>query len=66
MSSPSSNAGAADVGILAQNQSDSDDASSGSEEPELFTSRFDVYESIEYRTDLCGNFCYADIADGST
>ncbi len=72
MSSPSSNAnvnanaGVADVGILAQNQSDSDDASSGSEESELFTSRFDVYESIEYSTDLCGNFCYADIADGST
>ena len=42
MSSPSSNA--ADIGILAQNQLNSDDASSASEEPE-FTSRFDVYES---------------------
>eukprot|EP00985_Skeletonema_marinoi_P002537 scaffold1048_cov135-Skeletonema_marinoi.AAC.8 len=40
-------------------------ASSASEEPE-FTSRFDVYESIEYGTDYCGNFCCADIADGST
>eukprot|EP00984_Skeletonema_dohrnii_P019249 scaffold9166_cov123-Skeletonema_dohrnii-CCMP3373.AAC.3 len=63
MSSPSSNA--ADIGILAQNQPNSDDASSASEEPE-FTSRFDVYESIEYGTNLCGNCCYADIADGST
>ena len=62
MSSPSS-ANAADVGILAQNQSHSDDASST--EPK-FTSRFDVYESIQYGVDYCGNWCYADIADGST
>ncbi len=61
-------AGVADVGILAQNQSHSDDASSMNEEPEIFTSRFDVYESIECGIDHCGNFCYAyaDIADGST
>ncbi len=66
MSSPSSNAGAADVGILAQNQSDSDDASSVSEGPK-FTRRWDVYENIHhYGTEYCGNFCYADIADGST
>eukprot|EP00985_Skeletonema_marinoi_P013169 scaffold6495_cov155-Skeletonema_marinoi.AAC.15 len=63
MSSPSSNA--ADIGILAQNQPNSDDSSSASEEPE-FTSRFDVYQSIEYDIDHCGNCCYADIADGST
>ena len=43
MSSPSVNA--ADVGILAQNQSHSDDASPT--EPK-FTSRFDVYNSILY------------------
>jgi len=66
MSSPSSNAGAADVGILAQNQSDSDDASSVSEGPK-FTRRWDVYKNIlQYGTEYCGNCCYADIADGST
>mmetsp|Transcript_2790 Transcript_2790/g.4104 ORF Transcript_2790/g.4104 Transcript_2790/m.4104 type:complete len:111 (-) Transcript_2790:119-451(-) len=63
MSSPSSNA--ADIGILAQNQLNSDDASSASEEPE-FTSRRDVYESIKYEAHYCGKSCYADIADGST
>mmetsp|Transcript_1641 Transcript_1641/g.2638 ORF Transcript_1641/g.2638 Transcript_1641/m.2638 type:complete len:913 (-) Transcript_1641:79-2817(-) len=72
MSSPSSNAnananaGVADVGILAQNQSDSDDASSVSEGPK-FTRRWDVYKNIlQYGTEYCGNCCYADIADGST
>eukprot|EP00986_Skeletonema_menzelii_P006158 scaffold2330_cov136-Skeletonema_menzelii.AAC.9 len=64
MSSPSSNA--ADIGILAQNQSNSDDASSMSEEEEIFTSRFDVYECFEEGIEFCGNCCYADIADGST
>lgn len=64
MSSPSSaNAADADVGILAQNEADSDNTSSA--EPD-FTSRFDVYETIQYGVDYCGNWCYADIADGST
>jgi hypothetical protein len=71
-SSPSVNA---DIGILAQHQpnnnnnnNNDDDASASStsgEEPE-FTSRRDVYESIEYGTDHCGNCCHTDIADGST
>eukprot|EP00985_Skeletonema_marinoi_P002535 scaffold1048_cov135-Skeletonema_marinoi.AAC.6 len=63
MSSPSSNA-AADVGILAQNEH-SDDASS-MDEKSVWSKRWDVYQSIEYGNDYCGNCCYADIADGST
>eukprot|EP00985_Skeletonema_marinoi_P025616 scaffold18974_cov132-Skeletonema_marinoi.AAC.2 len=61
---------AADIGILANqqpnpNHGNNDDASSVQEEP-AFTSRWNVYESIAYGTDLCGNCCCADIADGST
>ena len=63
MSSPSSNA-AADIGILAQNEH-SDDASS-MDEKSVWSKRWDVYQSIEYGTEHCGNCCYADIADGST
>lgn len=64
------NAAAADIGILANNNSNnsnSDDASSESSSSlDPITSRWDVYESIEYGTEHCGNCCYSDIADGST
>jgi hypothetical protein len=63
-------AAAADIGILANNNSNnnnSDDASSESSSSlDPITSRWDVYESIEYGTTHCGNCCYSDIADGST
>lgn len=60
---------AADIGILANNNGNnsSDDASSESSSSlDPITSRWDVYESIEYGTTYCGSCCYSDIADGTT
>ena len=64
MSSPSANADI-DIGILAQNQPNSNNDGAALEEPEI-TSRVDVHGSLAQGFDHCGNCCYADIADGST
>ncbi len=64
MSSPSSNAAVADVGILANNGSRP--IGSTANEPEIITSRSDVYGSMAQGIEYCGNCCHADIADGST
>ena len=57
----------ADIGILA-NEPRPRPNNDGStfHEPQIITSRTDVYESMAQTTEFCGNCCYADIADGST
>lgn len=74
MSSPNANANAAanaaaddiDIGILANQQPNADDNGNDNHDEPAATSRWNVYESISYGTDFCGNCCYSDIADGST
>jgi len=65
MSSPSNNA-VADIGILANGHRPNDDGSTVNEPEIIITSRRDVYGSMAHGTDLCGNCCFGDIADGST
>eukprot|EP00984_Skeletonema_dohrnii_P014959 scaffold6403_cov128-Skeletonema_dohrnii-CCMP3373.AAC.10 len=64
MSSPSN--AVADIGILANGHRPNDDGSTVNEPEIIITSRRDVYGSMAHGTDLCGNCCFGDIADGST
>ncbi|KAK1741062.1 hypothetical protein QTG54_008314 [Skeletonema marinoi] len=64
MSSPSN--AVADIGILANGHRPNDDGSTVNEPEMIITSRRDVYGSMAHGTDLCGNCCFGDIADGST
>ena len=54
-----------DVGILANQQPDNNNEDAPAPEAENHTTRWDVYESMNGASQ-CGNWCYSDIANGST
>ena len=61
-----SSSNAADVGILANEPRPNNNNNGSTFEPEIITSRRDVYGTMAESTAFCGNCSYADIADGST